>query len=183
MFGHHHGRHGSRHCEERGERRERFGHRRGGGFGRLFAHGDLHLVVLYMIAEQPRHGYDLIKAISERVGGAYSPSPGTIYPALAMLWEQGYAEVSPGEGGRKVYAATADGRAYLDENRDAVEALLERMGEAGRCAAEPPAILRARENLRFALDLRLRGGGLSDDAARAIAAILDRAAAEIEGAR
>ncbi len=183
MFHRNHGFHGQRRCDGHGERRERFGHRRGGGLGRLFAHGDLHLVVLHLIAEAPRHGYDLIKAVSDRVGGAYSPSPGTVYPALAMLEEQGYAALSPGEGGRKIYAATDDGHAYLAAHRDAVEALLTRMSEAGRRAAEPAAIQRASQNLRFALDLRLRDGGLSEAAAREIAAILDRAAVEIEGVK
>jgi DNA-binding PadR family transcriptional regulator len=70
-----------------------FGHRRhGGGHGRsglrrFFAHGDLRLVILRLIAEKPRHGYEIIKAIEERVAGAYSPSPGVIYPTLTLLEE------------------------------------------------------------------------------------------------
>ena len=60
-------------------------HGRGGGLGRFFAHGDLRLVILHLIAEKPRHGYEIIKAIEEQVAGAYSPSPGVIYPTLTLL--------------------------------------------------------------------------------------------------
>ena len=77
------------------------GHGHGHGHGRhglrrFFAHGDLRLVVLHLIGEKPRHGYELIKAIEESVSGAYSPSPGTIYPTLTMLEDQGYVRVSDG---------------------------------------------------------------------------------------
>src|SRR5580700_5094131 len=70
---------------------------RGGGLGRFFAHGDLRLVILRLTAEKPRHGYELIKAIEEQVAGAYSPSPGVIYPTLTLLEELGYVTVSTGD--------------------------------------------------------------------------------------
>jgi hypothetical protein len=73
-------------------------HGRGGGLGRFFAHGDLRLVILHLIADKPRHGYELIKAIEEQVAGAYSPSPGVIYPTLTLLEELGYVTVSTGDG-------------------------------------------------------------------------------------
>src|SRR5246127_2092732 len=131
---HDHDRRGCRHGEEdrrfaRGEREGRhFGrhwHRggRGGGLGRFFAHGDLRLVILQLIAEKPRHGYEIIKAIEELVAGAYSPSPGVIYPTLTLLEELGYVQVAPGEGARKLHEITDSGRSFLDANRSAVDSL------------------------------------------------------------
>ena len=86
--------------------------RRGRG-GRFFDQGDLRLVILALLAEQPRHGYEIIKAIEERLGGAYAPSPGVVYPTLTWLEELGYAEVQSAQGNRKLYAITAEGRAFL----------------------------------------------------------------------
>src|SRR5215213_5161045 len=106
-------------------------HGRGGGranLRRFFAHGDLRLAILHLIAEKPRHGYEIIKAIEERVAGAYSPSPGVIYPTLTLLEELGHVTVSaPGEGARKLHAVTAQGRALLEASRPALDALLARM--------------------------------------------------------
>ena len=162
-------------------------HGRGGagrhGLGRFFAHGDLRLVILHLIAEKPRHGYELIKAIEERVGGAYSPSPGVVYPTLTMLEELGYVTASTGEGGpKKLHAITPEGQAYLDANRPAVDALLARMDEAGRThgGAPAPQILRATENLKLALRLRLARGPLTEEQANAVAAALDAAATAVE---
>jgi DNA-binding PadR family transcriptional regulator len=161
-------------------RGERHGGR--GGLGRFFAHGDLRLVILNLIAEKPRHGYEIIKAIEERVGGAYSPSPGVIYPSLTLLEELGYVTVSAGEGGKKLHAITEPGQAFLAANRPALDALLARMDEAGRAQGGGPApqILRAMENLKLALRLRLARGPLSDDEANAVAAALDAAAISLE---
>ncbi|HXP95402.1 MAG TPA: PadR family transcriptional regulator [Telmatospirillum sp.] len=158
------------------------GGRRGGRLGRLFAHGDLHFIILHLIAEKPRHGYEIIKAIEEKVAGAYSPSPGTIYPALTMLEEQGYVTVEPGEGSKKLYAITDEGKAYLDINHAAVEALLMHMEQANAMQGGDPApqIIRAVENLKLALRLRLTRGTLSEDQIRAVTEALDRAAGEIE---
>jgi len=169
--------------------REGFWEGRGRGFGgrghrlhRLFAHGDLHLVILHLIAEKPRHGYEIIKAVEEMVAGAYSPSPGTVYPALTMLEEQGHIAVAGTEGNRKLYAATEGGQAYLDANRAELETLLARMRHAGekRRGEDAPQIVRAMENLRLALRLRLERGPLDETQAQAVAAALDRAAGEIE---
>src|SRR5579864_1814617 len=110
-------------------------HGRGGGrsgLGRFFAHGDLRLVILHLIAEKPRHGYEIIKEIEEQVGGAYSPSPGVIYPTLTLLEELNHVTVSTAEGGKKLHAVTAEGAAYLQAHRAMVDQLLERMDEAGR---------------------------------------------------
>jgi len=162
-----------------------FGHGRhgeaGGRAGRPFDHGDLRFVILHLISEKPRHGYEVIKAIEEMAGGAYSPSPGVVYPTLTMLEELGYVSVAAAEGGKKLHAITPEGAAFLAANRDAVAAVLGRAAEAGRAGGVPPQIVRAMENLRVALRLRLGRGGLDPERVRAIAAAIDAAAAEAEG--
>jgi DNA-binding PadR family transcriptional regulator len=104
----------------------------GGNFkvGRMLASGDLRLVALYLIEQQPRHGYDLIKAVEEKSEGFYSPSPGIVYPALTFLEEAGYV-TSQLEGNKKLYAITDEGRAHLSENRAAIESVLNFLGSAG----------------------------------------------------
>lgn len=189
---HFHGRH--RHDPDRrfarGERSDapefgRRSHRGGGrsGLGRFFAHGDLRLVILHLIAEKPRHGYEIIKAIEDQVAGAYSPSPGVIYPTLTLLEELGYVTVSAAEeGARKLHAITDQGRAFLEANRPALDALLARMDEASRAYGGGPApqVLRAMENLKLALRMRHSRGPLSEEQANAVAAALDAAATSVE---
>jgi len=154
---------------------------RGGRLGRLFAHGDLHLLVLAMIAEKPRHGYEVIKSIEARVAGAYSPSPGTIYPALTLLEEQGYVRVEASEGSRKLFAITPEGSAYLAANEAQIQHMLARMDEVRTRRADAPApVVRAMENLKLALRLRLERGPLSAAEAQAVAEALDQAAVAIE---
>lgn len=149
---------------------------------RVFEQGDLRHVILALIAEQPRHGYELIKEIEDRLGGAYAPSPGVIYPTLTLLEELGFVTPSPGEGARKAYAITAEGRAELERNRATVDAIFKRMGEvAARAGGGPdPRIVRAMENLRLALRLRLERGKLSEAQIADVAAALDAAAATVE---
>ncbi len=189
--GHHHGGHGRRFAHrEHGHdgqhfgpgRHDRFARGARAGLGRFFAHGDLRLVILHLIAEKPRHGYEVIKAIEERVAGAYSPSPGVIYPTLTLLEELGYVTVSTGEGAKKLHAITPEGRAFLDASRAAVDALLAHMDEAGRVHGGGPApqVVRAMENLKLALRLRLGRGPLSEEQANAVAAALDAAATSVE---
>lgn len=187
---HHHGGHDRRFARgEHGLDLPPFGHGRPhrggrGRLGRLFAHGDLRLVILHLIAERPRHGYDLIKDIEERVGGTYSPSPGVIYPTLTLLEEQGLVTASADAGGRKSHAITEEGRHFLADNRAALDVLLARMAEAGRAQGgePPPQVIRAMENLKLALRLRLTRGPLSEDQANAVAAALDTAATAVERA-
>jgi DNA-binding PadR family transcriptional regulator len=159
-------------------------HRQGraGGLGRFFAHGDLRLVILHLIAEKPRHGYEIIKAIEEQVAGAYSPSPGVVYPTLTLLEELGYVTVSIGDGAKKLHAITEEGGAFLDANRRAVDALLARMAETSRARGGGPApqIVRAMENLKLALWLRLSRGPLSDEQINGLAAAIDAAAVGVE---
>jgi DNA-binding PadR family transcriptional regulator len=165
---------------------ERFGGRHrhhGGGRRRVFDHGDLRFILLSMIAEKPAHGYDLIKALEERVGGGYSPSPGVIYPTLTMLEEQGYASVAA-EDGKKLYQATDAGEALLKANQAIVDAIQARIDGIARerSVVPDPRIIRAIENLKTALRLRLAGGPMPDERVRAIAAAIDAAAAEAERA-
>lgn len=158
-------------------------HRFGGRHGhRAFDYGEIRLLALAMIAEQPRHGYELMKAIEQRMGGSYSPSPGVIYPTLAWLEDMGYATAETAEGGRKLYRITAEGEAFLAANRASVDDLLARVGQAGAEGSPgvPAPVLRAMENLRQALRLRLRRGALEPETARTIAAALDTAAQAVE---
>ena len=146
-------------------------HRGGGGRRRRFDQGELRLLVLSLIAEQPRHGYDVIRAIEAQFGGEYSPSPGVIYPTLTLLEEMGLASV------------TEAGRAELSSEAAALAALRQRL--AARRAGGPPApLLRAMENLRLALRLRMAQGELSGalpetEVARLVA-LLDAAARAVE---
>ena len=154
----------------------------GGRMRRVFDQGDLRYVLLGLIAEQPRHGYELIKAIEEKFGGTYSPSPGVIYPTLTLLEELGYIRPESTEGPRKQYVATPEGTAFLAANQAVVDQIFARMAEVGRAYAGGPApeIRRAMQNLEAALTIRLGRGPLGPDEVRAVTAILDRAAGEIE---
>ena len=98
--------------------------------GRMLASGDLRLVALYLIEQQPRHGYDLIKAIEEKSAGFYTPSPGIVYPALTFLEEAGYV-TSEADGNKKLYTITDEGRAHLTDNREAIESTLAFLAKAG----------------------------------------------------
>ena len=161
-----------------------FGRGGRGGLGRFFAHGDLRLVILHLIAEKPRHGYEIIKAIEEQVGGAYSPSPGTIYPTLTLLEELGHVTVSDGDGAKKLHTITDEGRAFLEAQRAILDPLLARMAEAARTHGGGPApqVVRAMENLKLALRLRLSRGPLSTNEVNAVAAAIDAAATAVERA-
>src|SRR5271155_745337 len=120
-----------------------FGGRHGmGGFGggrdaedwmrarRMLAQGDLRLVALALIAEAPRHGYEIIKQLEEKTADWYSPSPGIVYPTLTYLEEAGYVTAST-EGSKKLYTITEEGRSYLESNRDLVDVVLDRLAALG----------------------------------------------------
>ncbi|HQZ11397.1 MAG TPA: PadR family transcriptional regulator [Devosia sp.] len=98
--------------------------------GRMLASGDLRLVALYLIEQQPRHGYDLIKAVEDKSQGFYSPSPGIVYPALTFLEEAGFV-TSEADGNRKLYTITDAGRQHLADNREAIQSTLDFLGKAG----------------------------------------------------
>lgn len=171
MFGHH------RHNHHRGP----FGGgMRGGRQGRMFQHGDLRLLILALIQEAPRHGYEIIREIEARLGGAYAPSPGVVYPTLTMLEELGLVTAQATEGNKRQYTITEAGIANLKENAGTVDAIFARIADAGGPGDFSPRILRAMANLRFALKLRMGRGGLDETGAQKIAAALDAAASEIE---
>jgi DNA-binding PadR family transcriptional regulator len=159
------------------------GGRRGPGRGRLFAREELRWLLLSLIAEEPRHGYDLIKAMEERSGGHYSPSPGVIYPALSLLADEGLIAEQDSEGQRRKFAITAAGREALGQGQAEAVAAMERLSELGAHAEQhrAPSIERAAMNLFTAVGQRMRAGpGEGQDLAHRIAAILDEAAQRIE---
>jgi len=168
---------------------------RGFGMGRKLASGDLQLLILELLADKPRHGYEIIKALEERSKGFYVPSPGMVYPALTYLEEIGHATVET-EGTRKLYHLTELGRAYLEEHREETDALLAQFSRVGerlehmrrimREAQGPDeapgaggwskALLRARHALRSAVAEKWNA---SAEEQERIADILRRAAQEI----
>lgn len=156
----------------------RGGGRRGGG--RMFGHGDLKLLLLALIEQQPRHGYELIRIIEEMFHGQYTPSPGAIYPTLTMLEELGHAQVENEQGGRKLYAITDAGRAFLEENREAVDAVMSRTEASAKMAAKmalPMSVRSAMHALKHAL--LMRGVDWTKAETQRVASILEKAAADI----
>ena len=152
---------------------------------RMFESGELRIVLLKLIAEEPRHGYDLIRAIEEMTGGEYAPSPGVVYPTLTLLQDMGLIEESKDKSARKPFQITDDGRTYLEERADEAAELIERLKEL---APDPraetvPAIGRAVRNLMTALSHRIGRDGLDEELLHEIAAILDEAAQRIERAK
>ncbi len=162
-----------------------FGRHRGGPFGggpfggrRMFDSGALRLVVLGLIAEEPRHGYDIIKALEAQFQGTYSPSPGAIYPMLQML-EEADLLTSEADGKKKLYSITAEGRAYLDENSaelDRIKAQLDEMAE------EMQGVSLGQEfrALKHALFGQVRGGAFTAEQAEKALEILKAARRQIE---
>ncbi len=165
-----------------------------GGMGRrerperIFEQGDLRLVLLKLITDQPRHGYELIKAVEDSVGGAYSPSPGVVYPTLTLLEELGYAKAQEA-GGKKLFSVTApEGQALSRQpvSRRRRSALFERI-EGGVATANrgrrSPQIMRATENLRNALrNPSLVRPPPSEEQVQAVVTALDAAARAVEQA-
>lgn len=163
-----------------------WGHRHwGGGPGRrrkMFEQGALRLVILRLLSEKPRHGYEIIKAVEEAFGGGYSPSPGVVYPTLTLLEDTGFARVESEAGGKKLYAITPEGEAELAENARKADAIFARMKAAREAfgGGPPAAVLRAMENLRMAGRMRLQRGDLNEAAITVIVDALDEAARKIE---
>ena len=159
-----------------------WGGRRSRRARRMFEAGELRLVLLKLIDDEPRHGYDLIRAIEDLTGGEYAPSPGVIYPTLTLLQDMGLIEEAPGEGPRKSFQATDEGRAHLEERSDEVDALFDRLEDLkpNERTTAGPAIGRAVKNLMTALSHRVSRDGFDEDLVLEIAAILDEAAQRIE---
>jgi len=197
---HHHGGHGHDHNGHKGFIHRR--HRGGSPFGgapwgeenegrrgrsrRVFDSEELRLVLLNLVSEQPRHGYDLIRAIEELTGGAYSPSPGVVYPTLTLLSEMGHIGEEQSEGSRKTYAVTPEGQAFLDARKTEVAALMARLADLAseRARFDGAPVKRAMMNLRAVLMHRL-GQGTNQDEPKPellhqVTAIIDDAAQRIE---
>ncbi len=147
----------------------------------MFDAGELRLVLLKLISDQPRHGYDLIRAIEEMTHGSYAPSPGVVYPTLTMLEEMGLI-TAQAEGARKAYSITLEGIAHLAERSSEVEALFGRLEESGadRRKAGGAPIKRAVGNVLSALWHRVTREDADEGTLHEIAAILDEAAQKIE---
>jgi DNA-binding PadR family transcriptional regulator len=179
--GHGHGRH---HGRDEGEwsRGRGFGGR--GGGGRIFGPGDLRLMLLALIAEKPRHGYELIKEIEQKFGGAYSPSPGSIYPTLTLLEEMDHVRAVTSEGARKLFEITDQGRAFLEENRATLDGVMVRMGMAARHMsgrAWPESVHQAMHTLKHAL--LFRPGEWNEAETIRIQKIIEQAAEAIANGR
>ncbi len=164
---------------------------RHGGFGgrehglgrgeRLFDAGDVRLVVLKLLSEQPSYGYQLIKTMEERLGGGYTPSAGVIYPTLTMLEEEGLASVSTSDN-KKVYSVTAEGKQYLEANKQRIEELFARLDVAGRGfrRGRSPEIMRAFMNLRGAIAMRMHRENVTPEQIRKISEAINAAAKAID---
>lgn len=151
--------------------------------GRMFGPGELRLVLLKLIADEPRHGYELIKAIEEMTGGDYSPSPGTIYPTLSLLQDEGAIAEAASHEARKAYEATDAGKAELEERGDEVDALMERLnahGEQASTGGAPHDLFRAAGNLASVLKHKYKSGGIDDDVRQEIVDMIDDLAKRVE---
>ena len=159
--------------------------------GRMFGQGELRLALLALINEEPRHGYELIRAIEDMTGGAYAPSPGAVYPTLQMLEEEGLIKQTKPKsddeeeaGSKKPFKATKAGKAELKERDDEVEALMGRLGEhaerAEKVKQKSPDLFRAMGNLASVLKNRANAGKLDKATIDEIVDIIDEVAKRIE---
>lgn len=159
--------------------------------GRMFGQGELRLALLALINEEPRHGYELIRAIEDMTGGGYAPSPGAVYPTLQMLEEEGLikqtrpkSDDDEDTGSKKPFKATKKGRAELEERDDEVEALMDRLGEHGERAEKvkqkSPDLFRAMGNLASVLKNRASAGKMDKETIDQIVDIIDEVAKRIE---
>ena len=153
---------------------------RPGRGGRFFENGMLRLVILALVAEAPRHGYEVIKEIEERTGGAYSPSPGVVYPTLTLLEETGEIEAAASEGNKRLYSITDKGRQTVEDNRAAIDAVLKRFADATRAPNRNPRLIRAIENLRLSLRLKGEAGELDAERMSRLIDLLDATARQID---
>lgn len=183
MFRHHHHRREAHAPREFGFSGRGFRHHRGRRAERIFDQGDLRYVILKLVSEQPRHGYEIIKAIEEKVGGAYSPSPGVVYPTLTLLEELGYVRAEPIESGKKAYRITTEGLDALEEKKATVEDIFRRMEDVHARFDHPaPHIGRAMANLGKAIGVRMATGPVSAEQLDRIVEAIDAAARAVEKA-
>ncbi len=156
---------------------------RGFGGGRLFDAGDLKLVILKLLSEEPGYGYQLIKRMEERLSGGYAPSPGVIYPTLTLLEEEGLATVSTSPDNKKVYTVTPLGIEFLKANQERIDELFARLEEAGKGfeRGRSPEIMKAFMNLRAAVVARVsRGESATPEQIGKIAEAINAAARAID---
>jgi len=172
-----------------GGRRGRFGmdegfgrEGHGGRRRRMFDSAELRLVLLSLIAEQPRHGYDLIREVEARTGGAYAPSPGVVYPMTTLLLDMGLVEEAAGDGQRKLFAITEAGRADLVGHAAEAQAALAKLQAlaAMRERTDAAPVQRAMQNLRIAVHNRLSQEGVDKAVILEVAALIDQAASNVE---
>src|SRR5688572_7044282 len=138
-------------------------------------------LILRLLDEKPRHGYEIIKEIEDRFGGTYSPSPGTVYPTLTLLEDLGYARAMPEEGGKKIYEITDEGRQHLKENEGTIDDIFSRIEEFAQSIFGEPMmeVNRGLKNVASAVYGSKRSGR-STEQMKKIREILDRAAKEID---
>lgn len=159
------------------------GEGRGGPRGRrMFDGGELRLVLLKLIADEPRHGYDLIRSIEELTGGAYAPSPGVVYPTLTLLDDMDLIAARQADGAKKRFEATEAGTQHLAEQAELVAALFARLAEVGaeRARTDSASVRRAMGNLREVLMHKLRNEEVALETVHAAVALIDDAAQKIE---
>lgn len=168
------------HCSEHEHGEHRHG-RGGGRRQRFFGHGELRLVILDILTRNASHGYELIKEIETLTQGNYTPSPGVIYPTLDFLQDQQLISMSEEEGGRKKIAITAQGQAWMDENKEHLEHIHARISarSVGYQLRKDPQMKRALENFKAVLDLKVNQSDISAAQLKQIVGVIDRAALEI----
>jgi DNA-binding PadR family transcriptional regulator len=156
-----------------------------GGQGRrerMFDRGDLRFVTLDLLQERPRHGYDIIREVEDRFHGMYSPSPGTVYPTLQLLEDQGLVRSSQ-QDGKKVYTITDEGRAFLSERRETLEAIRGRMheGRGDQSHAELRGLMSDLRDLGQTLVTRTNRRALEDpERIRRLREVVRRTRTEVE---
>jgi DNA-binding PadR family transcriptional regulator len=158
-----------------------FGRGFGEGRGRLFDAGDVKLVILKLLADEPSYGYQLIKTMEQRLGGGYTPSAGVIYPTLTLLEEEGLATSSL-ENNKKVYSLTPEGIEHLEANKVQIGELFERLEETGRSfeRGRSPEIMKAFMNLRSAVMARVSRGTVKPEQIKKITEAINAAAKAID---
>ena len=150
----------------------------------MFESGEVKFVILRLLNEKPRHGYEVIRALEEKFGGLYTPSPGTVYPTLQLLEDEGYVRVVVEEGGKKVYHVTPEGERYLEEHRDLLDEIIGRVRETVRdfTGGGSGEVHQAFAHLAGVTFKRAWRRGPEDPALKRVAEILKKAAADIEQA-
>ena len=149
----------------------------------MFESGEMKFVILRLLKEKPRHGYEVIKALEEKLGGYYTPSAGTVYPTLQLLEDEGYVRVVETDG-KKVYHVTPEGERYLEEHRDLLDEIIDRVRETVRDFAGGGIgeVQSAFARLAGTTFKRAWRRGPDDPALKRVAEILRKAADEVEQA-